>query len=141
MPTLQKPSFGQYMSKMLHNRFQVVESAAIRGSYLLVDHNVQPIEDFVREKNGEMKWFKSKVEAEGMAELLAGKQRKVAAVKKAAPQTSAPAGAKESMAAFIRRLLSEGFTDDEIFIRAHAEKGLEEGRRSIVAWYRRKAEA
>lgn len=77
-----------------------------------------------------------------MATKKTSSTKKKAAPKKATPvkaKTTAKSGTqKESAAAMFKRLITEGkLNDDQIFAQVQKAHGLDDSKRSYVAWYRR----
>lgn len=132
----------RYTGPLLYDRYQVLESAALKGQYYLSDNKSKTV---VRVNQtvkavGEIIRFDSIKEAEDYAAELAGQK----VDRPVAPRTGkaiAEKGRKvsgDSAAAMFRRLILAGdMTDDQIFKAVQEKFGLADNRRSYVQWYRK----
>lgn len=143
-PVLQSAGEGRYTGPLLHDRYQVLESRAIKGSYFLADIQAQTAVRATSHKAvGDILRFDSVDEAEAYAAELAGQKVGKPIVKptgKTIPtmNSSKPSARQDTAAAMFRRLILDGkLTDDEIFKEVQKAFGLADNRRSYVDWYRK----
>lgn len=130
---LQTAGQGRYASALLYKRYQILESVISSTMFFVADHELGG-DLLLRNKKGDVLYFDG---LEAARAFLRGKA--VATTPPTGPKTPIKApSSKESLAAFVRRLIQAGLRDEEIVQRAIAEKGMAPGRASIVAWYRRK---
>lgn len=132
----------RYAGPLLHDRYQVLESAALKGQYYLSDNKSKTV---VRVNQtvkavGEIIRFDSIKEAEDYAAELAGQKvdRPVAVrTGKAIVEKGRKVSGDSAASMFRRLILAGGLTDDEIFKKVQEKFGLADNRRSYVEWYRK----
>lgn len=152
MVVLQKAPKGAHASKLLHNRFQVLESGALKNRFYLVDHTLgddMVVRSNSKDPKSEIVYHASLEEAlaevKRRAGLPAGKTppRVVEAItpkKKAVSASSDKKPRALSPARMFHQLLTEtpNLTDEEIYHRVHAQFPTMSYRPTYPGWYRKK---
>lgn len=153
-----------YVSPLLHGRFQVMGSVVPKGTFYLADHQMADCvhREKMGGKDGDIRRFYTQKDAEDWAARVAGgapaaeqtrtervfgrrketttmakpaKKEAAASTKEKAPRgPSASSRFKELIMA--NATAKKPLTDDEIFAKVAAEFGLDESKRTYVAWYR-----
>lgn len=136
---LQKAAKGRYTSKLLEDRYQVLETQT-PGQFIVVDFQTldhHGYETLVRDRAGDIRRFSTKTEAEDYCH-----GRQAAPVAKAIDQSprvakTAPREARRSPARAFHELLLAGATDEDAYSKVVAEFGQTSYRPTYPGWYRK----
>lgn len=146
---LQKPTNGRYASKLLHNRFQIIESFTEKGQYHVVDLVVMFGNSYLADWKATLRHpargegfgdpivFTTVAEAETFVKQLATGEKPMPTSKKGKepPVPKVKTEKKPSMAGMARDLILAGkLTDDQIF--QQVLEVFPNFRRTSVDWYR-----
>lgn len=133
----QKAEEGRYTGPVLYDRFQVLESSALKNTYVLADLAGRTLIRTTSHKAvGDIVRFDSIEEAQDYAAELAG-QKVDKPVARPTPATARqPGKGKVTAASLIRAGLKAGQPDHEITKTVKKELGKDVAR-SLIDWYRR----
>lgn len=145
---LQSAGGDRYAGALLHERYQVLECAALKGQYYIADLKGRTVVRTTSHKAvGEIIRFDSIAEAEEYAAELAGQKvdkpiaRPAGRLASGKDKGGSRVVAGDTAAAMFRRLILAGdMTDDQIFKAVQEKFGLADNRRAYVNWYRKELE-